>query len=105
MHHWHKKIRMMGELGVLVNAALASYQILNAENKTKETARRGIIIGSGAVGGLLAGLGVSALCGPGAPICAFAVVIAGTIAGGVAGEAVTDSLDEELEEFSHWDIL
>ncbi|PWE45198.1 hypothetical protein C9I50_04290 [Pseudomonas prosekii] len=99
-----KKMRLMGKLGILVTAALASYQILNAENKTKETARQGIIIGSGAVGGLLAGLGVSAFCGPGAPICAFVVVIVGTIAGGVAGEVVTDSLDEELEEFSHWDI-
>ena len=62
-------------------------------------------MGSGAVGGLLAGLGVSALCGPGAPICAIAVVLVGSIAGGVAGEAVAHSLDEELEEFSHWDIF
>jgi hypothetical protein len=89
----------------LVTAALATYQILNAENKIKETARQGLIVGGGAAGGLLAGLGVSALCGPGAPICAFAVVIVGTIAGGVAGGTVADSLDEELEEFSHWDIL
>ena len=57
------------------------------------------------MGGLLAGLGVSALCGPGAPICAIAVVLVGSIAGGVAGEAAVDSLDEELEEFSHWDIF
>lgn len=100
-----QKMRMMGKLGILVTAALATYQILNADNKPKETARQGIIVGSGAVGGLLAGLGVSALCGPGAPICAIAVVLVGSIAGGVAGEAVAHSLDEELEEFSHWDIF
>ncbi|MED7667306.1 hypothetical protein GXB78_08860 [Pseudomonas moraviensis subsp. stanleyae] len=100
-----KKMLIMGKLGVLVTAALATYQILNADNKPKEAARQGIIVGSGAVGGVLAGMGVSALCGPGAPICAIAVVLAGTIAGGVAGEAVASSLDEELEELTHWDIF
>jgi len=100
-----KKMLVMGKLGVLVTAALATYQILNADNKPKEAARQGIIVGSGAVGGVLAGMGVSALCGPGAPICAITVVLAGTIAGGVAGEAVASSLDEELEELTHWDIF
>jgi hypothetical protein len=100
-----KKMQLMGKLGILITAALATYQILNAENKVKETARQGLIVGGGAAGGILAGLGVSALCGPGAPICAFAVVIVGTIVGGVAGGAVAESLDEELEEFSHWDIF
>ncbi|MBC3209102.1 hypothetical protein HU755_20045 [Pseudomonas sp. SWRI111] len=100
-----KKMLVMGKLGVLVTAALATYQILKADNKPKEAARQGIIVGTGAVGGVLAGMGVSALCGPGAPICAIAVVLAGTIAGGVAGEAVASSLDEELEELTHWDIF
>lgn len=100
-----KKMLIMGKLGVLVTAALATYQILNADNKPKEAARQGIIVGAGAVGGILAGIGVSALCGPGAPICAIAVVLAGAIAGGVAGEAVASSLDEELEELTHWDIF
>lgn len=100
-----QKMLIMGKLGVLVTAALATYQILNAENKPKEAARQGIIVGGGAVGGILAGMGVSALCGPGAPICAIAVVLVGSVAGGVAGGVVADSLDEELEEFSHWDIF
>ncbi|MGN4048292.1 hypothetical protein [Pseudomonas sp. SM4] len=100
-----KTMRMMGKLGILVTAALATYQILNAENKQKETARQGLIVSGGAAGGLLAGLGVSVICGPGAPICAFAIVFLGTVAGGLAGGAAADSLDEELEEFSHWDIL
>jgi hypothetical protein len=85
--------------------SVATYQILNAENKPKETARQGIIVGSGAVGGILAGMGVSAICGPGPPICAIAVVLVGSVAGGVASGAIADSLDEELEEFSHWDIF
>ncbi|MGE8099623.1 hypothetical protein [Pseudomonas fluorescens] len=100
-----KKMQLMGKLGILVTAALATYQILNAENKVKETARQGLIMGGGAAGGILAGLGVSAFCGPGAPICAFAVVIVGTVAGGFAGQTAADSLDEELEEFSHWNIF
>ena len=58
---------IMGKLGVLVTAALATYQILNAENKPKEAARQGIIVGAGALGGVLAGMGVSAFCGPGMP--------------------------------------
>ena len=74
---------------------------MNAENQPKEAARQGIIVGAGAVGGILAGMGVSAICGPAAPIRAIAVVLAGT----VAGEAVASSLDEEQEEFTHWDIF
>jgi 23S rRNA maturation mini-RNase III len=100
-----KKMMIMGKLGVLVTATLATYQILNADNKPKETARQGIIVGGGALGGVFAGMGVSALCGPGAPICAIAVVLAGSVVGGVTGGVVADSLDEELEEFSQWDIF
>jgi 23S rRNA maturation mini-RNase III len=100
-----QRMQLIGKLGILVTASLATYQILNADNKPKEAARQGIIVGSGAVGGVLAGMGVSLLCGPGAPICAIAVVLAGSVAGSVAGGAVADSLDEELEEFSHWDIF
>lgn len=53
----------------------------------------------------MAGMGVSSICGPAMPICAIAVVLVGTVAGGFAGEAVASSLDEELEEFSHWEIF
>ncbi|MHC8387024.1 hypothetical protein ACYZTM_02985 [Pseudomonas sp. MDT2-39-1] len=47
-----KKMLIMGKLGVLVTAALATYQILDAENKPKEAARQGIIVGAGALGGM-----------------------------------------------------
>lgn len=100
-----KKMLIMGKLGVLVTAALATYQILEADNKPKEAARQGIIVGGGAAGGVFAGAGVIALCGPGAPLCAIAVVLVGSVVGGVAGGLVAESLDEELEEFSHWDIF
>lgn len=66
--------------------------------------RQGAIIGGGAAGGWLAGLAVSSICGPGAPVCAVAVVLVGCIAGGMAADAVVDTFDEELEEFTKWQI-
>lgn len=100
-----QKLRIMGKVGLLVTATFAVYEIMNADNKVKETARQGIIIGGGAAGGGLAGLGVSAFCGPGALACAVAIVLAGSIVGGIAGSAVADTFDEELEEFSKWEVL
>ncbi|SUD84996.1 Uncharacterised protein [Stutzerimonas stutzeri] len=64
-----------------------------------------MIIGGGAAGGFLAGLGVSLICGPGAPFCAIAVVLAGSAAGGIAGSLAADTLDDELEEFSKWEVF
>jgi len=86
-------------------AGAIHYEILSAENKVKETARQSMIIGGGAAGGVLAGLGVSLICGPGAPFCAIAVVLAGSAVGGIAGSMTADSLDDELEEFSKWDVF
>jgi len=62
-------------------------------------------MGGGAAGGFLAGLGVSLICGPGAPFCAIAVVLAGSAAGGTAGSLASDTLDDELEEFSEWEVF
>lgn len=99
------RLRIMGKVGILVTAAFATYEILNADNKIKETSRQGMIIGGGAAGGFLAGLGVSLICGPGAPFCAIAVVLAGSAAGGIAGSLAADTLDDELEEFSKWEVF
>ncbi|HCG37459.1 hypothetical protein ACIGBJ_24580 [Stutzerimonas stutzeri] len=99
------RLRIMGKVGILVTAAFATYEILNADNKVKETARQGMIIGGGAAGGFLAGLGVSLVCGPGAPFCAIAMVLAGSAAGGIAGSLAADALDDELEEFSKWEVF
>ena len=99
-----QRMRVIGKVGILATAALATYEILNAKNKLKETGRQSIIIGGGAAGGLLAGLGVSIVCGPGAPFCALAVVLIGSAVGGIAGGVAADMMDEELEEFSRWAI-
>lgn len=101
----NKRLKVIGRVGVVVTAALATYQILSAENKPKEAVKQGIGIGSGVAGGWLAGLAVSSVCGPGAPVCAIALVLAGSIVGGVLGTVVADTLDEEIEEFTQWKIL
>lgn len=97
-----QRLQVIGKVGILVTAAFATYEILNADDKVKETARQGMIISGGVAGGLLAGLGVSLICGPGAPVCAVALVLAGSAVGGLAGSAAASGLDEELEEFSRW---
>jgi len=43
---------------------------------------------------------VSSVCAPGTPLCAML----GSIVGGLAGSVVADSLDEEIEEFTRWQI-
>lgn len=101
----NKRLKILGKVGILVTAALATYEILNAENKSKEAITQGMGIGGAFVGGWLAGLCVSALCGPGAPLCALAVVLVGSIGGSLIGSAIADSLDDEIEEFTKWDIL
>lgn len=67
--------------------------------------QQGMIIGGGAAGGLLAGLGFSLICGPGAPFCAIALVLAGGAVGGIAGGVAADAMDDELEEFSKWQVF
>ncbi|HGN9372041.1 TPA: hypothetical protein ACK11E_002048 [Citrobacter pasteurii] len=100
----NKRLKVMGKVGVLITASLATYEILNAENKPKESIKQGVQIGGGVAGGWLAGLAVAPLCGPGAPVCAIALVLLGSAAGGIVGSVVADSLDEEIEEFTTWKI-
>ena len=100
-----KQMRVIGKVSILVTATLATYEIVSAENKTKEVARQGLILSGGAAGGFLAALGVSTICGPAAPVCAVAVVLIGSTAGGIAGSMTADYMDEELEEFSKWEIF
>lgn len=100
----NKRLKVMGKVGVLITASLATYAILNAENKSKEVIKQSVQVGGGVAGGWLAGLAVTPLCGPGAPVCAIALVLLGSAAGGVVDSVVADSLDEEIEEFTTWKI-
>lgn len=64
-----------------------------------------LLLGHDSWAAVLAGLGVSLICGPGAPFCAIAVVLAGSAAGGITGSLAADTLDDELEEFSKWEVF
>lgn len=99
-----KIMKVTGKVAWVITAAFAASEIYKADDKAKETGRQGIILGGGAAGGALAGLSISLLCGPGAPVCAIAVVLAGSVAGGILGEYAADSLDDELEEFLTWGV-
>jgi len=73
-----------------------------AKDKVKEAARQGSIIAGGMIGGSLAGLAVSFVCGPAEPACAVALVFIGSNLGGMAAEAGNDLYQEELPVFMHW---
>lgn len=99
-----KRLRVIGKVCLLATAAIATYSILNADNKQKEAVKQGFGIGGGLFGGFLAGLTVSTICGPGAPVCAVAIVLMGSLAGGGVGAYVAETLDNELEEFTKWNL-
>ncbi|MEN6082905.1 hypothetical protein [Chromobacterium piscinae] len=99
-----RKLKVMGRVGWIVTATLAAHAIATAENKKKEAIKQGGIIGGGMIGGAGAGLLVSPICGPGAPFCATAVVLVGGLVGGFAASSAADYYDDELEEFTKWEI-
>lgn len=99
-----KKLRIMGRVFIVVTGVLAGYSIITAEDKKKEALRQGAILGGGLVGGALAGLGVGAICGPGAPVCAIAVMLLGGFVGSFAADVTFDEYEEEIDEFLTWDI-
>ncbi|MDW5416457.1 hypothetical protein R6242_07705 [Iodobacter sp. CM08] len=98
------RLRLLGKVCLLVTAGYAIYSIGKAENKEKEAITQGTVIGAGLAGGWAAGLAVTAICGPAAPFCAVAVVLVGAMAAGAAADATLSAYDEELEEFTKWDV-
>ena len=88
----------------IIESSARDRATVTSENKTKATMKQGITVGSGLIGGWLASLSVSTICGPGAPVCAIAIMLAGSIAGSLIGSSVADEFDDELEEFSKWNI-
>jgi len=98
----NKVLKVSGKVLIVVTIAYATYEIANADNKPKEVIKQGITIGGGLAGGALAGLAVSAVCGPGAPFCAIGLMLGGGVASGWAASEFADSLDDELEEFTKW---
>jgi len=89
---------------ILLTGGLAAYAILAADDKVTAASRQGTVIQGGLLGGYLAGLGTSLLCGPGAPICAIAIAIVGTVGGAVVTEYAFDQYEIEIQELQRWGI-
>ncbi|WP_325919763.1 hypothetical protein [Pseudomonas frederiksbergensis] len=100
----NKALRVSGKVLIIVTVAYAAYEIANAENKQKEAIKQGVIVGGGAAGAALASLAVSTVCGPGAPFCAVGLMLAAGIASGWAASTFAEAYDDEIEEFSKWEV-
>lgn len=97
-----RKMRVMAKVAILVTSLFAIGAIINADDKVKEAARQGSIIAGSMLGGGIAGLLVSFMCGPAEPVCAAILVYIGTSAGAITGEMVNDVYQDELDEFYRW---
>jgi len=98
------RLRNGGKVGLLITGTLAAYAISKADDKIAETARQGTVIEGGLIGAALAGLTVAAVCGPGAPVCAIAVLIIGSSVASTLVDVGYDYYLDELKEFQAWRI-
>lgn len=98
------RIRTAGKVGILLTATLAGYAIVTANDRMTEAARQGTVVGGGMLGGALAGLAISSICGPGAPFCAIAVLLIGSTSGAIVSDAAFDAYMDEVREFQAWQI-
>jgi uncharacterized Zn-binding protein involved in type VI secretion len=102
--HWIRvrRLQVSARVAILFTAIIATGEVVGAKDKVKEAARQGSIIAGGMIGGSLAGLAVSFVCGPAEPACAIALVFIGSNLGGMAAEVGNDMYQEELPVFMHW---
>lgn len=77
---------VLGRGFLFVTLAVAVYNIVTAEDKVEATAREGVILGGGFVGGAAGGAVAGLACGPGAIIC----VTVGVFVGGALGAMGAD---------------
>lgn len=80
------RLSKLGRSFVVVTVGIAVYNIAASEDKTKATAREGVIIGGGFAGGAAGGAVAGLVCGPGAPLC----VTIGVFIGGALGALGAD---------------
>jgi hypothetical protein len=103
-----KVLNVTGKVLIVVTIAYAVYDVVNADNKIKEVTKQGAMI-SGSFAGARAGAAVSVVCGPGAPICTIALMLAGGLVGGLAGgwsaSQIVELMDGEIEEFIKWQVF
>lgn len=64
-----------------LSLGLAIYDVYQSPNRPKEALHQGVVLGAGMGGSYVVGaVGVSLVCGPGAPICAGVFILVGGIA-------------------------
>jgi len=64
-----------------LSLGLAIHDVYQAPNRPKEALHQGVVLGAGVGGSYVAGaVGVSLVCGPGAPVCAGVFILVGGIA-------------------------
>ncbi|WP_143188415.1 hypothetical protein [Burkholderia ubonensis] len=98
------KLAATGKVFTAMTAILALYKVATSDDKVQEINRQGSIVGGSLLGGALTGAAVSMVCGPGAPICAFVLIAAGSLAGAHLAEKGNELYQEELREFMKWQI-
>ncbi|WP_434716070.1 hypothetical protein [Paraburkholderia sp. A3RO-2L] len=98
------KFAARGKVFTLMTALLSVYSVATAKDKVSEANRQASGISGSLLGGALAGMAVGSICGPGAPVCAFVVVAAGSLAGAEVAERANDLYQAELQEFMKWQI-
>lgn len=98
----NKNLSVMGKVFIVMTVTYSIYEIASADDGVEESARQGITIAMGVGGTMVAGLAISTVCGPGAPVCAIALLVGGGLAGGAIGGCVADMFDAEIEVFSRY---
>lgn len=93
-----------GKVFTALTTILVLTEILNAKDKAQEINRQSAILSGSLMGGAMGSALVSPICGPGAPICAFVLILAGGIAGGTVVEKANELYQEELRHFRGWRI-
>ena len=100
-----RRLAVLGKVGLIVTAILAVHAVAVADDKPTEAIRQGVLIGGGFVGGGVAGAVLAApLCGPGAVVCAVAIVLLGSVAGSLVADSWMRTAYDELEEFLRWEL-
>ncbi|GJH27478.1 hypothetical protein [Caballeronia novacaledonica] len=98
------KFAAAGKVFTAMTAILAVYGVSTSKDVVYEVNRQASDIGGSLLGGALAGMAIGSICGPGAPVCAFAVVAAGSLVGAEVMEKTNDLYQAELQEFMKWQI-
>ncbi len=100
-----RRLRVLGKVGLVATGIIGVHAVAIADDKPRELIRQGSTIAGGMAGGAIAGgLLVAPICGPGAVVCAVAIVLLGSVVGSVAAETLERTAEDELEEFARWNL-